>query len=203
LNALRKDNPHEIISFPVPNAWKFVEAPALSNSPLLIDDSSISQLHIDFIQKEMFPLGMFLPIHIFYSAETFSSFTYSLDTIENQGVIEEKNGIFFFTTPLFVRGVSRSFLNLIKNRLELVLFPSGDTFTWSIEPQGYSELAQEYASQEKMRCPLNSPPEEYFIDLFQKYLHSIRFYQSDDEELQLQIEIKDKKLLITPKKARS
>ncbi len=204
LNALRKDNPHEVISYSVPASWKLIDIHSISPTPLPIDDPNSSQLRINFVQKEMFPLGVPLPIHLFCAATTLSSSDSPINLSENKGVVEEKNGVFFYTAPLFVRGVNRSLLEFIKNRLELIIFPSSGTFRWSIELQGIEELAEEYAGQEeKKQLPNNACPEEYYIDQFQKYLRLIRFYQSDEEELQLRIECKDKKILVTPKKAHS
>ncbi len=201
LEGLSKGDPHEVISFSVPDCWKFVEIPALFSTLVKIDDPSAAQMRIDFIHKEKFSLGAALPIHLFCSAKTLAYYNPSAHLLEAQGIVEEKQGIFFYTAPLFVHGVSRSFFDLVKNKLQMTLFPTPEGVRWIIEPQDLQALMHEYVIRETNRRPELAFSKEYFIDQFQKYLRSIRFYQNDDEELLLEIELKNNNMLIVPKKA--
>jgi hypothetical protein len=199
LIVLQKENSSEVISYCPPPSWKFIDIPELFDLPVQITDPQVEKLRIDFVQDQVYSLGIPLPVHLFYSSSTLPSSSLSLKT--TPGVVEEKQGTFFYLPSLFVRGVSHSFLHLIQNHLELVLFPSEKNWRWTIDIVGKQELLKKFIHQEKTRHPKEADLDEYLFLQFQKSLNSLHFYQNNDEKLELEIHEQDQKILITPKKA--
>ena len=66
LQSDKKGGQVDEISFHVPNSWKKISIPQLSETPLEIDDPQAKALRIDFSRQDLLPIGTPLPVTVFF-----------------------------------------------------------------------------------------------------------------------------------------
>ncbi|MFS8563208.1 MAG: hypothetical protein LVR00_02285 [Rhabdochlamydiaceae bacterium] len=59
-----KTGAYDEVSFFVPNAWKQVYIPSLSDQPIEINDPRAVDLRIDFVKKDLHPISHSIPISL-------------------------------------------------------------------------------------------------------------------------------------------
>ncbi|HRW58786.1 MAG TPA: hypothetical protein P5048_04120 [Chlamydiales bacterium] len=201
LNAIQTTSSKEtdIISFFVPEDWKKVHIPSISNTPLKIDDPHAKALKIDFIIKEQQPIREPIPVQVFFPSKhskTINPGTYKLT--ENE-FLTQKNQIFYTNIPLYAHGVSRLFLDSIRNSLQIVIVPlpetNNDSSKWSVQfilphdledkyvTKTLSETSDTYPSKSKLQ-------EEYLRIRFRSFMNQFRIYTENNKKLNLSIKLK-------------
>jgi hypothetical protein len=184
------------ISFPVPAEWKKVLLPALSDIPLDIDDPEAQHLRIDFLRKELLPLKTFLPIRLFQKSEDPYSFA------QNQWVSLQK-GVAYLSKPLFIKGVSRTFLQIVQPYLELILSREEDQNEWSVSLQLIHPkiLEDRYVAllldKNSNICKEEQLPQEEFLrKRFCQYRDQLELYYKE-KPLRLKIESRNKEVWVS------
>ena len=130
-------SPDDEISFDIPQEWKRVAIPFRSYTLEDLNDPKSKQLRITFLKQEHVALDRKIPIRIFFPYSTLPKINPKQLSIKSSDLISEENGIFFLNLNPYAKGVSRSFLNIVKDNLELTVkaAPKGleDSLSWSIE----------------------------------------------------------------------
>ncbi|MEI6241844.1 MAG: hypothetical protein WCP39_00370 [Chlamydiota bacterium] len=204
LDSTNKEEAH----FFVPSLWKKVIIPSLSDTPLDIDDPQAQVLHIDFVHKSALPLDAQIPVTLYFSPkykETLNPDTYFLET---SPFITKKNGIFSINSPLFVKGVSSLFLDIVKERIEIVIVVAPKTekqfLSWSVDFIFPSELEDRYVAKvlslypEETKSAHPELQEEYLRNRFRSYMNAFRLYQKENEKLSLKIEQQANTITVIP-----
>ncbi len=112
------------VSFMVPDSWKKVQIPFLHDMKQEINGPEAKHLHIDFLRKNLLALERPIPIRVFYPLETVDSLNpVSYPFVASDGVVE-KNKLFSITQPLYVDDVSRLFLDIVRDHIEIVIIAS-------------------------------------------------------------------------------
>ena len=111
----------DVVAFFVPNPWKQISLPLLSSTPIEINDPDAKYLRIDFLRYELLKLDTHLPVTLFFPPNKTNSISPSKITLVPNQTVENRNGIKVVTDPLFVKGVSALFLDLVKDMLEIVV----------------------------------------------------------------------------------
>lgn len=184
-----KDHLHDDeISFLVPEKWKKI---SVNGSVEDIDDPNAEYLHIDFLRKEISSIPKELPIRVFYPlkfSDTINANTYPLALND---LIYKKNGISLFAKTLFVRDVSRLFLDIISDNLELTIVAAPkkekETLQWSLEvidPQGLENV---YVSTLLGNSQMGAQKEHEMTlrRRFQDYLRRLTLYDEKEKILNL------------------
>jgi len=200
----------DAVNFFVPDSWKQIYIPNISSQPVQIDDPRAKNLRIDFAKRKLYALNKPIPITIFFPSrhsDTLNPETYS---IQPNVFITKINGLKMITEPLFVHGVSRQFLEIVKDMIEIVVIASPDwkkgKLTWNIQVNNRHELedlyvtkimTQTHASEE---IDLMSPHirEDYLRNRFRSYMNKLRLYTPDEQKLNLQLSVDNQQLSITP-----
>ncbi len=112
------------VSFPVPDSWKKVQIPFLHDMRQDINGPEAKNLHIDFLRKELLPLDREVPVRVFYPLATVSSVNpVSYPLLPSDGLVENQK-VFSTTMPLFADDVSRLFLDIVRDHIEVVIIAS-------------------------------------------------------------------------------
>jgi len=196
----------EEISYCVPNEWKNLELPSLPNRSFSIDDPRAEELCIQFVRNDLLPLENPVPIHLFFSPKH-SSIVNPKNYFLNIGkIVREVNGFYFLDQPLYVKGASKVFLNVIQEMLRLSIFvlPKSEKnyLDWSIEFFNSRLLEDRYVSlllaeDQPTLTPLHSKrKEEYLRHRFRSYMNHLQFYQNQDQKLDLKIKVKGKMIVV-------
>jgi len=187
------------VSFFIPNAWKKLPVPSLSETPLEIDDPLAASLRIDFSRQDLLPLGIQPPVSIFFPpkfSHTLNPETYSVAVND---LIVKKNGIKIINAPLFAEGVSKLFLETVRDMIQVVVVAAPkserETLLWNAQFINPHELENRYvakvfAESEGEGHELQPHMREaYLRNRFRSYMSRFRLYTPDHKKLSLKIEL--------------
>lgn len=208
LQASQKNPQGDEISFFVPNSWKKIAIPALSETPFELDDPQAKSLRINFSRQDLLPIGTSIPVTIFYPpkySQTLNPDTYVLGT---NAFIAKKNGIKTITSPLYAQGVSRLFLETVKDMIQVVIIASPKSergnLLWSAQILYPQELENRYVakilskSSDEAQDVLPHMREDYLRNRFRSYMNRFRLYTPKGEKLSLKIELEANTISVTP-----
>jgi hypothetical protein len=206
LDALKGEGPGEDeVSFFVPDAWKKVKIPFLHNTVETVSGPEARQLRIDFLHKTELPIDGVIPIKIFYPFATINTFNPTTLSLKPTGPVKKDHGVAYLDQMLYVHGVNRLFLDIVRDRLELVVVPvpkeSGTSFLWDIQFIDPHQLEEAYVtialsnefdadshmgSAKAVRQHL-ADREKYLRTRFQEYMRSFQLFRAPDVPLSLTI----------------
>ncbi|ADI38149.1 putative uncharacterized protein [Waddlia chondrophila 2032/99] len=206
--AQQKNHGNEI-SYLIPEKWKKVPIPFRHNILQEINDPEARNLRINFLKQQLIPIGKEIPITVYYPikySETINPTTHSL---EEGPLVKLKNGITIFTLPLYVKDVSRLFLDIIRENIEIVLVASPknerEHLQWSIEVVDPKEMEDTYvayviAEQKEQGDQVSnlSKREEVLRKRFRDYMQKLAFYREDGEKLEIFPILKEHTITFSP-----
>ncbi len=196
------------ISFPVPNNWKQITIPCLDSHPIPINDPTIKNLHIEFLRKTFIPLSEKLPIRLFFPPKYRSEVNPSVLSLKKSDLIQEENGIPYLNSDLLVYEVSRLFLEIVKEYMEIVITvkPKGDksNLRWSIDfidPQLLEDryvafLRKRYHQDETGFGIPSMDKDQIWRERFRAYMQKITFYKAPRRKLVLDNRIEGNEIII-------
>lgn len=208
LDALQSDKRPDEVSFPIPHSWKKVLLPTLSEHSLTIDDPQAKSLRIDFSKQELLPLNTALPVTLFFPQKYSATLNPDTYTLAGNECITKKNGLKILALPLYAKGVSRLFLETVKDRLQLVISIAPESertqLLWSIQFVHPNELEDRYVakvmSEQTHETSALQPQarEEYIRNRFRSYMNRFRLYTADQRKLALTIELHANTITVAP-----
>ncbi|MBS4169216.1 hypothetical protein [Parachlamydia sp. AcF125] len=211
LDKLSNDPSHtydDEISFAVPEKWKQVAIPFRQYDTEEINDPEAANLRIDFLRKKLLPLKQELPVQIFYPFKHSAEINPQTYFLSFQGPILEKNGISIFSVPLYVKDVSRLFLDIIRDNLQIVVIAAPkeerEVLQWSVEIIDEHALEDTYVaysisglSGDKNVSPLSSKKQEALLrKRFREYAQRLALYVTPDRKLALDSRLDDRQIKI-------
>lgn len=194
------------ISFLIPAKWKKVCISFHNNALEEINDPEALHLRIDFLRKEMHTVKNELPIRIFYPikhSQTINPETYSLELSD---IIKMKDGLTYFSTPLYAEGVSRLFLDIVRENMEITVVAAPkserEKLLWSIDFVNPHELEDTYVAflianlnNGKNKLETFSKNKEAMLrNRFREYLQKTSLYTSKDQALKLKCRLEGNKI---------
>ena len=203
LFAAKKEGIEEVDYF-IPAAWKKINLPMLSEMPIPIDDPLCKDLKLSFSRQELLPLSGPLPVALYFPpkhAATLNPETYSLATND---FITKKNGIKMIHEPLFAQGVSRLFLELVKERMQMLIVTAPKSergaLQWNIQFISPHELEDRYVAKVLADAANPDEPgqEEYLRNRFRGFMNSFRLYTPKNEKLSLKVEMQANTITVNP-----
>ena len=196
------------VSFFIPDSWKKIALPNLSEVPVEIDDPQAKALRIDFSRQNLLPIGFSIPVTVFFPpkfSNTLNPETYSLAT---NHFIGKKNGIKLFNVPLYAQGVSRLFLETVKDMIQMVIIAAPkserETLLWSTQFMYPHDLEDRYVAKvmsESNDEVFDVQPhllEDYLRNRFRSYMSRFRLYTPNHTKLSLKIELQANSISVTP-----
>lgn len=208
INAKRNSSTNDEIFFEVPPKWKKIKIPSLSEKPFVIDDPRSKTLQIGFLEAEYLPIEKPIAFDVFYPDQYSSTLNPDTFSLSSNAFIQKHNGIKVTKFPLFAKGVSKTFLDIVKDRIEIVAIvaPRSERkyLLWNVQFIYPSELEDQYVSKvlsQKDGAMSAFPPnmrEEYLRNRFRSYMNQFRLYTQDREKLSLKIKLKTNTIEVTP-----
>lgn len=194
------------VSYFVPEQWKRVSIPLLSDTPIEIDDPRAKDLRIDFARVSLLPIKSRIPIVVYYPTETLSLYNPNTISIAPSNLIEKINGLDLFIEPLFAKGVSQLFVNVIEEMIQIVVVidpTDHHQLSWSIEFINPRLLEDRYVSrmmadvsEEEVRDLQPLLREEYLRNRFRSFMNRFQLYKSDEKRLELNIQLENNQIVI-------
>lgn len=210
LDALQNTTPHQDeISYAVQSKWKQVKIPFLNNTIEEINDPEAQKLHINFLKQELIPIQAEIPVQIFYPSKTIFTINPNTFTLSANDIIQKKNGTYVLTLPLYTLDVSKVFLDIIRDHLQISITAASkeqhEALPWSIEFINSHELENRYV--EAMNKSLSgkngnvqvsqvSSREKHLRDRFREYMQKFSLYTKENEKLQLTGQLRGNQLIL-------
>jgi hypothetical protein len=149
LDSIKSSANNDEISFMVPRKWKHLYIPFRHASEEL-NDPEAQSMRIDFLRKEFLPLDKEIPIRIFYPLEDLDKINPENTTITFNDDINNRLGTTIFAKPLFAKEVSRLFIDVIANSIEIVIVAQPKTkrkvLAWSVQFINPRDLEDTYVA---------------------------------------------------------
>ena len=209
-HGLNGDGTTDEISFTVPDAWKKILVPGISEHPLEIDDPGASLLRIDFIHSGLLPLAKSIPIHLYFPPD--HSMTMNPETYSKifGGIVQHVHGLAMITKDLYVKGVSQLFLQVVQDVLQVTVLMAPKTqqryLEWSLDivhprvlEDRYVQLLMADSSPNPQEEMPTNKREEYLRGRFRSYLSHLLLYRNAEAPFDLKIELEGNAVRIEEK----
>lgn len=195
------------VSYFVPDEWKKITLPGVSDIPIVIDDPQAKSLRIDFVRCDMLPLDNPIPVALYFPPEYSSILNPNTCKIAATSLIRKINGLDMVTEPLFVKGVSRLFVEVVSDMLQIsiILAPKTErsNLEWSVQFINPHILEDRYVStlladttDDEVRELQPNLREEYLRNRFRSYMNRFQLYKSEEMPLELNIQLENNEVLI-------
>lgn len=217
LISAQKESGNDEVSYPVPDSWKKIEIPFLNNLQQDINGAEARQLRISFVKQELLPLEKAISVRLFYPLSTITRINPStLQLLVNQ-TFTLQDQIPVLARPLFVSGVSRLFLDIVKDRLEIVILPpqgNEEYLRWSVQFIDPQQLEETYVtlllatnrdtdgnqSLSQLAKQHQTQREQLFRLRFREYMERFRLYVGSGEPWMMQARVINGKVVVEEKK---
>ena len=207
LHARPNSSNSDEVSFCVPEQWKRVTLPLLSDTPIEIDDPKAKDLRIDFIRVSLIPVNSKIPVDLYFPTEGINTYNPKTVSWGSSSLIERINGLHVFSQPLFAKGVSHLFVRIVEQMLQMSITvdPTKDNqyLNWSIEfinprllEDRFISLMMSDTTDEEVREFEPLVREEYLRNRFRSYMNRFQLYKSDDKKLDLNVHLDNHKVVM-------
>jgi hypothetical protein len=207
LTSKKSGDTGDAISFFVPNSWKKINLPFLSDTPIEIDDPQAKNLRIDFSRQEFLPIEIPLPITVFFPPKHSHTINPETCALALNDFVAKKNGIQMITMPLYAQGVSRLFLETVKDMIQIVVVAAPkqerEKLLWNVQFMYPNELEDRYVakvlseSTEEISDVHPHLREDYLRNRFRSYMTRFRLYSTKQSKLLLNIELQGDSIAVT------
>ena len=204
LNSARQKN---VVSFFVPEEWKTINLPSISDMPLKIDDPEAKFLRIDFIRSDTIPVNFPLPVVLFFPPDYKGTINPSSISIASSDCITSTKGIKLLNKQFYTKGVSELFVKIIKDMvfLSVNMTPSSDeeNIDWSIQFVNPTALEDRYVTtmiteinDDELKEMHPTLREEHLRNRFRNYMNRFSLFTADDKPIEFNIQLKGKEIVI-------
>jgi hypothetical protein len=200
--SLKSENNSEVISFFVPDQWKQINIPILSDNPIEIDDPQAKALRIDFIRCNLLMIDAPIQLALFFPPENLDVLNPENTSIGTNKLIKFRNGTALINYPLYANGVDNLFLKTVKDMIEVVIIVSPKSerklLDWSVQFINPRLLEDRYVatlmsdvSDRDIRLLQTTLREEYLRNRFRSYMNRFQLFRLDDTKFEMSIYLKD------------
>jgi hypothetical protein len=204
-----RENYHDDeVSFFIPASLKKIAIPFRNNTLEEINDPEAQNLHIDFLRKEMFSLERELPVQIFYPLITSDFMNPSTLALDPGNTLKVKNNLTYLPLKLYVKDVSRLFLEVIRDSLVISIVAEKDKaeLGWGLTVIAPQVLENKYVNhlisnhnEGKSSEPRHSKKRDSHLRTrFRDFLQKLTLYISPDKKLDIQAKVEGGKVKVVP-----
>jgi hypothetical protein len=198
--ALKSETNTEVVSYFVPEQWKQINIPILSDSPIEIDDPQAKALRIDFVRCNLLPINAPLQFSLFFPIETLQLLNPENTFFAPNKLAQMINGAPVISQPLYANGVDSLFLETVREMIEIVVIvaPKSEKklLDWSVQFVNPRRLEDKYVltlmsdvSDKDIRLMQPSLREEYLRNRFRSYMNRFQLFHLDDSRFELAISL--------------
>lgn len=194
----------EEISFYVPDSWKTVSIPFLSNRDIALNDPDSGSLRINFLKRTFLSLDTFIPVFLYFPFDTLLSFNPEKIQLAPSPLLKKEKELFFLNEPLYAQDVSSLFLDVVRDHLQIVVVASHkDYLEWGIDFINLKSLEKTYitlaVAENPDKLAKELPPhlkEDYLRSRFRTYVDQFRLFTSQKQPFVLHPILKDQQIII-------
>jgi len=190
------------VNFHLPDSWKKVNISCSARGVEPMNDPEAKNLHMTFLYQQMLPVKNELPIYVFYPLKyrtTLNPETYGLTSSR---FIQFKNHLPLFTLPLYAYNVSKLFLEIVKDNIEINIVAAPpherEYLEWGVDFIDQSHLEETYVALLVSHSNIPDAPqnkhrerEKDFRQRFRAYIQRLELYLSPEHKLELQCRLQE------------
>lgn len=202
LQPKQNGNKGSELSFFIPDTWKKVSIPALSETPIELDDPRAKDLRIDFVRVSLLRIKKPLPITLYFPPGQLATFNPETIRLADSDLVKQMSGSYIYNEPLYAKGVSQLFLEIVEDMMQMTVIvqPNHEKneLHWSVQFINPRQLEDRFvsmmlsdASNEEMKELQPNLREEYLRNRFRSYMSSFQLFKSDDKRLELQVVLEE------------
>ncbi len=200
----------DVISFFVPNTWKQIYLPDFSSTPIDINDPNAKYLKIDFLRSNMLAIENKIPVNLFFPSQVNPLIMPQKATLRINDVVQVNHGIKMISTPLYAKGVSELFLEIVRDMLGITVIiapkPESNGLSWAVQFIGAQALETRYvrtlmsdSSEIEIRDLQPQLRENYLRARFRNYMNRFRFFTQEGKKFTLNLEQEGNSIILTDK----
>lgn len=205
--SLKSEGTSEVISFFVPDQWKQINIPILSDSPLEIDDPLAKALRIDFLRCNLLPVNTPIQLSLFFPTEYLPQINPQTIAIAPTPLVQFSWGSPMINYPLYANGVDSLFLETVRHMFEIVIIATPKSerqfLDWSVQFANPRLLEDKYVatlmsdvSDRDIRLLQPTLREEYLRNRFRSYMNRFQLFYGDDSRFDLNVSLKGQKIYV-------
>lgn len=205
--SLKSEGTSDVVSYFVPDQWKQINIPILSDSPIEINDPQAKTLRIDFLRCDLIPIHAPIPLSLFFPPENLPHLNPENVSIAPNELVKFKQGAPLIITPLYANGVDNLFLKIVQEMLEIVIIVSPQTdrkgLDWSVQFINPRQLEDKYVatlmsdvSDRDIRLLQPALREEYLRNRFRSYMNRFQLFYPDDNKFDLNIYLQNNLIVV-------
>ncbi|CDR33940.1 YbbR-like domain-containing protein [Criblamydia sequanensis] len=208
LTLVQKNQGKDEVSFLIPPEWKKVMIGFRNNVLEEINDPEAEFLQVEFLKKDALALEKDLPLRVFYPLEYSNLINPSTYSLVKSAKVDIVNDLPLLTVPLYVKDVSRQFLEVIRNYLEVVLIASPrterDVLEWSsglVDPKAlentYVAFMLSNSARQNFQPPsLSKKREQLLRNRFKRYRDRLTLWSTPTQRLNLEPVLGDHEIIV-------
>jgi len=198
----------DVIYFPVPDSWKRVFIPFLSQPWQSINDPNADGMWIEFLKKTFIPIAHPLPVNVYFPPKFNETLNPESVKLSGDGLIMAENGVNFLNRQLFAYEVSQLFMETVKDYMQvtIIALPPSEKkpLRWNVEFMQPQTLENRYVAFLENQYRQNSPDnrsaskelEERWRNRFRQFMQTLRLYKSRRQQLELNIRYDNSNIVV-------
>lgn len=198
------------ISFPLPEKWQKVIIPFRNNALEEINDPEAQYLHVDFLRKQYLAIEKEIPIRVFYPVKYSNKLNEKTHPLAINEQMKVKDEITLLSAPLYLRNVSRLFLNLISDNIEITIVAAPESeranLQWGLEVVDSHEIEDVYvaffhannANSKPLPAAFSKRREMMLRTRFREYMHRLAPYKAPDQKFRLESKLGKDSVIVSP-----
>jgi hypothetical protein len=195
----------DVVSFPIPESWKNINIPSISETPIMINDPQAKLLRFDFIRYEFLPIETKIPVHFYFHPSLLGLYSPEDIKINAEEPICFHKGLYYLDLPLYASGVDKTFLEVIKNHIQIAVDVNAELrkpLNWSVQIISAQKLEDEYVEHllaeldhEDLRFMQFNQRQEYLRNRFRSYMQRLRLMNVNGSKLSMNFKMDNLKIL--------
>lgn len=205
--SLKTEGTSDIVSYYVPDQWKQINIPILSDAPIEIDDPQAKALRIDFLRCNLLPINQPIQVSLFFPPEYVDVLNPENTKLAPNDLVQFVNGTPMISYPLYANGVDGLFLETVRDMIEVVVIVTPKTerklLDWSVQFVNPRLLEDRYVatlmsdvSDRDIRLLQPSLREEYLRNRFRSYMNRFQLFRGDDSKFELNATLRDNQIFL-------
>lgn len=206
IKSSRENYHDDEVSFFIPNSLKKIPVPFLNHTLEEINDPEAQNLHIDFLRKELIPLERELPLRMFYPLATSSTLNPKTLPLNSSIAVKIKNELTYLPMEFYVWGVSRLFVEVVRDNLLISVVATKDTkeLPWGVSVIAPHELENKYVAhliskhvEGKSTEPRHSRKREAHLRArFHDFLQRLTLYTASDKKFDMIAKVENNEVIL-------
>lgn len=212
IKSSRENFHDDEVSFFIPAHWKKVLLPCKGGLAEELNDPEAQNLHIDFLRREYLPISKNIPLRVFYPLDRSQELNPLSAPLLTAGKVKKEYDVTYLLMPLFVRDVSRLFLEVVQDHLEIVVIaeerPNGSPLNWSLQVIDSHLLEEKYVKAlvshattgtSKSNEPRHTKKRESHLRIrFREYLQKLALFTAPEKKLQIDARLVKEGISVIP-----